>query len=80
MNVAGISLSLIGLAFIVIGWAYQFASMKKKSTGMHKEFLIMYAVGTLLLTIDGFLSGMLDLAIMNIVAFVLSGMILLKEQ
>ena len=79
MDVAGISLALIGLAFITVAWAYQFATMNKKKAAMNKEFLLLYAVGSLLLAIEGYLSSSLDTAIMNLVAFFIVGMILFKD-
>jgi hypothetical protein len=41
----------VGLMFIVAGWYLQLASAKKKKFVLRKNFLLLYAIGSGLLTL-----------------------------
>jgi len=51
----------VGLAFIVLAWIVQayfaFISRKGKPAGLHNFFIIFYALGALVLGMDGYLSN-----------------------
>lgn len=72
-----ISLSLIGLSLVVIGWLVQLVKMKKDKK-INKYFIILYALGVLVLVYDGFNSGLTNLAIANLVSLVVSVLVLIK--
>lgn len=46
-----ISMVTVGLFFIVAGWYIQFKATKKKKFLLQKNFLLLYAIGTALLTL-----------------------------
>lgn len=56
----------IGLIIIIVAWAFQ---LRGKAKVLKKEFVIIYAIGVLLLAIDGFSSGLYELAILNLASF-----------
>lgn len=72
----------VGLGFIVLAWIVQayfaFSSKKGKPIGLHNFFIIFYAMGALILGLDGYLSnsplvmaGNLLAALFSAVAFYL---------
>lgn len=72
----------VGLGFIVLAWAVQayfaFISKKGKPAGLHNFFIIFYAMGALILGLDGHISnspvamaGNLLAALFSAVAFYL---------
>lgn len=62
------TLSVIGLLIIVAAWGLQFLSVSKKNKSLNPVFLIIYAIGAVLLTIDGFNTGLNQMAVLNLVA------------
>ncbi len=70
-------ISILGLVLIIAGWFIQFSRMKK-SKEIRKEFVITYAIGVLLLVIDGFRSGIPTLALLNLVSLVGAALVLGK--
>ncbi len=60
-------LSLAGLALIAVAWLLQYQKMSKGKTEVTRQFAILQAAGIALLVIDGFMSGLYDLAAMNII-------------
>ena len=72
-----ISLSLIGLSLVVIGWLVQLVKMKKDKK-INKYFVILYALGVLVLVYDGFNSGLTNLAIANLISLIVSILVLVK--
>lgn len=72
-----ISLSLIGLTLVIIGWLVQLLMMKKDKK-INRYFIILYALGVLVLVYDGFNSGLTNLAIANLVSLAVSVLVLVK--
>jgi len=72
-----ISLSIIGLSIVIIGWLVQLVKMKKDKK-INKYFVMIYALGVLVLVYDGFASGLTNLAIANLVSLVVSILVLAK--
>lgn len=54
-------LATVGLGFILLGWIVQaysaFSSRKGKGVGFHNFFILFYAMGALILGLDGYLSN-----------------------
>ncbi|EKD63706.1 MAG: hypothetical protein ACD_51C00224G0003 [uncultured bacterium] len=46
------SYSLIGLGLIIVGWLIQFLVMNKKKKGVNQVFVMVYALGVLVLAWD----------------------------
>ena len=59
--------SIAGLALIAISWLLQYQKMSKGKTEVTREFALLQAAGIAILVIDGFLSGLYDLAAMNMI-------------
>ena len=72
-----ISLSIIGLSIVIIGWLVQLVKMKKDKK-INKYFVMIYALGVLVLVYDGFTAGLTNLAIANLVSLVVSILVLVK--
>ena len=72
-----ISLSLIGLSLVVLGWLMQLIKMKK-DLKIKPCFVGFYSLGVLILVYDGFSSGLNDLAIANLISLVISAIIFVK--
>jgi hypothetical protein len=72
-----ISLSIIGLSIVIIGWLVQLVKMKKDKK-INKYFVMIYALGVLVLVYDGFASGLTNLAIANLISLVVSSLVLVK--
>ena len=72
-----ISYSLIGLSVIVASWIVQFFLMKK-SKKISPYFILIYALGVAILVYDGFNSSLKELAIANLVSFIVSILVLVK--
>ena len=68
--------SLIGLGLIVVAWIIQAYFIWKKNNKVNKTFVALYAVGVLVLTIDGFKSGLKDLATMNLLSLIIALVVL----
>ena len=51
----------VGLGFIVLAWIVQayfaFSAKKGKPVGLHNFFIIFYAMGALILGLDGYISN-----------------------
>jgi len=72
-----ISLSLVGLTLVIIGWLIQLAKIDNNKK-INKYFVKFYALGVLVLVYDGFASGLTSLAIANLVSLIVSILVLLK--
>jgi uncharacterized membrane protein YfcA len=72
-------LALIGLIIIVLAWVMQLSVLikDKKSRKISKSFILLYALGALILVYDGFMGGAIGLAIVNLLTVVLAVIILL---
>lgn len=71
---------ITGLILIVVGWLVQlyrvFAGAKQISRG----FLVLYIIGVLLLVIDAFREGLGASAWLNLIALVISFLVLYKAM
>jgi hypothetical protein len=70
-------IALIGLILVIIAWISQFLFMDKKKK-IHISFVILYALGVILLVYDGFSSGLNNLAIANLISLVVALAVLIK--
>jgi hypothetical protein len=72
-------LALIGLIIIVLAWVMQLSVLikDKKSRKISKSFILLYALGALILVYDGFMGGAIGLAIVNLLTVVLAIIILI---
>lgn len=64
-------ISLCGLLLICAGWLMQYFAMAKKKE-MGKTFVLAYSAGVALLVLDGFQSGLYDLAAANLVSLAIA--------
>ena len=71
------SLSLIGLAVIIISWVLEFFFMGKRKK-ISVIFIAVYIVGVGLLVYDEFTSGANELAVANLINSVVAGVVLGK--
>ena len=71
------SLSLIGLAVIIVSWVLEFFFMGKKKK-ISVIFIAIYIVGVGLLVYDEFTSGANELAVANLINSVVAGVVLGK--
>ncbi|HRN96657.1 MAG TPA: hypothetical protein PLD54_04380 [Candidatus Levybacteria bacterium] len=55
-------MTLLGLLLICGAWVVQYLG---KAQNLKKEFVVIYAVGSLILAYDGFVSGVFQIAILN---------------
>jgi len=66
-------IALIGLSVIVIAWIVQLANViKDKKSRINSLFIILYAIGALILVYDAFSAGVTDIAIADIVAVIVA--------
>lgn len=70
-------LTFIGLGVIVFAWIYQFVSISFGNRNIQPAFVGIYAIGVLLLVVDGFMSGLSTIAAFNLVSFVVALLTLL---
>jgi len=75
-------LSTIGLVIIVVGWIWQLVSVCKTNNQIQKNFLALYAIGVVLLVVDGFMADLISLAIPNAICLiaVLAILFCMKER
>ena len=55
-----------GLMVILLGWVLQFLYVYRGEKKLSKDFLAIYALGALILAYDGYGSGVLSLALLNL--------------
>ncbi|MFA5405847.1 MAG: hypothetical protein WC307_00610 [Candidatus Nanoarchaeia archaeon] len=67
-------ISISGLLLIIVSWIIQLTKGKE----LNKWFLITYIAGVVLLVVEGFMSNLLDMAILNLVSAGVAGLILGK--
>lgn len=68
-------MTLLGLLLISAAWLIQYFG---KSQTLKKEFVIVYAVGSLILAYDSFVSGGFQIAVLNAFVGVMALLILRK--
>jgi hypothetical protein len=72
------NIALIGLVILVIGWIVQLVYSWKGKKEIQPWFIILYGWGVILLVIDGFVNKLTDLAILNLVSLIVSGLVLVR--
>ncbi|MEI7719369.1 MAG: hypothetical protein WCI72_05855 [archaeon] len=72
-----ISYSIIGLSLVIIAWLVQLLTMDKTKR-VNRYFVIIYALGVLILVYDGFNTGLINLAIANLISLVVSILVLIR--
>lgn len=65
-------LTSIGLGLIILAWAYQLLMVVRGRRNITPLFAGVYALGALLLVIDGFSAGLTSLAYLNLATLALS--------
>ncbi|MFA5925787.1 MAG: hypothetical protein WC831_02540 [Parcubacteria group bacterium] len=65
----------IGMILIIVGWAIQLTSKGKE---MKRNFVLIYAVGVLLLVIDEYRNHLVPLGTLNLISFSLAMAVFLK--
>ncbi|VVB82178.1 Uncharacterised protein [uncultured archaeon] len=73
-----ISLSLIGLAVIIVAWVLEFFFMGKKKK-ISPIFIGVYIVGVGILVYEGFTSKNIELGIANLISLVVAAIVLGKS-
>ena len=73
-----IDLSLIGLLVIAVAWLIQLVYVFKKSREIKKSFVLVYAIGVLLLVIQGYNNGDTNGLTLNLLSLVLAVLVLLS--
>lgn len=69
-------MSQAGLTIIAIGWLLQW--LGGKDGKIEQSFSVLYIAGVLLLVLDGYRSGMMTLATLNLATMVLALMVYLR--
>jgi hypothetical protein len=69
-------IAIIGLLFIIFGWAIQLGHSLKGKREIQIFFVISYIIGVAFLVYDGYINGMKDLAFYNAVSLIVSGVVL----
>lgn len=69
-------MAVFGLTIIVLGWLIQLFSVMQKIKEIRVTFVLAYIVGVALLVIDGFQSGMTELAALNFITLIVSALVI----
>jgi len=67
-----ISISIIGLVLVGLGWLAQLFFMNKDQPVILPSFIILYSVGVVLLVYDGFSNGTIESAAINLLSLVMA--------
>ena len=73
-------MAIVGLALIVIGWIIQLVYAFKGKKEIQPRFIIAYAVGVLLLVVDGFICEAITIASLNLICLVVAAVVLFKVK
>jgi membrane-bound ClpP family serine protease len=68
-------ITYLGLVLIVVGWGIQ---LLNDSRDIQKNFVLVYSLGAVLLSIDAFMGNMTILAVLNLVSFIVALAVFLK--
>ncbi|MCK4319888.1 hypothetical protein KAW38_04960 [Candidatus Micrarchaeota archaeon] len=71
-------LGIAGLVLIIIGWVIQLLSIKEKDREIKLPFIMIYSAGVLLLVVDNYLSGLMELALLNFVCMLTAALVLVR--
>ncbi|MEI8364364.1 MAG: hypothetical protein WCF78_02820 [archaeon] len=64
--------ALLGLTLVIVAWVMQLLSTIKGSKSIQPQFVLFYLIGVIFLVIDGFISGLNDIAFLNLVCLLIS--------
>lgn len=70
----------IGLIMIAVAWLIQFLLMTKKDRSVQNLFLFIYGLGSLVLVYDAYMSGVGEVAIMNLSVAAISAAVFYKAN
>jgi lipid-A-disaccharide synthase-like uncharacterized protein len=70
----------IGLIMIAVAWLIQFLLMTKKDRSVQNLFLFIYGLGSLVLVYDAYISGVGEVAIMNLSVAAISAAVFYKAN
>lgn len=73
-------MTALGLIIIAVAWFIQFLQMDHKHKNVNNLFLFIYGLGSLVLVYDGFNSGMIEVAIVNVCIAALAAAVLYKAN
>lgn len=66
-------LTSLGLTIICLAWFYEFYLLSvKKDKNIKIFFVLAYILGVLMLVIDGFMSGLTNIASLNLISLIIS--------
>lgn len=71
-------MTLFGLIMITAAWLIQFLLITYKDKSINNLFLFIYGLGTLVLVYDAAVSGMVEMAVLNLAVAALSVAVLFK--
>lgn len=71
-------LANLGLLAIIGGWVIQLLSINKKKNQVQPSFVAVYGLGVLLLVVDGFQSGLTNLAVLNLISLIIATLVLYR--
>jgi hypothetical protein len=68
---------IVGLAVVIVGWIIQaYNAVAKKELNLNPAFLVLYALGCILLSIGNFLGSDITTGILNAILVVLAVILL----
>lgn len=71
-------MTIFGLIMIASAWLIQFLLITNKNKSIHNLFLFIYGLGTLVLVYDASVSGMTELAVLNLAIAAISVAVMFK--
>ncbi len=66
---------MLGFTLIIFAWILQLLEVWNKGKNISLWFVFFYSIGVLSLVIDGFMTKNIDVAFLNIITLVFSGII-----
>ena len=71
-------IAVVGLAFIIAGWFVQLFHAWKGKKDILPLFIAVYAAGVFLRVLDGYINGLANLALMNLISLIVAALVLIK--
>lgn len=72
-------ISITGLLLIAAGWLIQFVGMNENQS-VKREFVIVYALGVLVIIVNAAINGTYEIAAGNVLTFLVSVAVLLRVK
>lgn len=72
-----LNMTNLGLVLIIIGWGIQLLG---KGKNIKPNFVLVYSVGAVILAIDGYRSGLVTLAVLNLISFIVALAVFFRIQ